>query len=484
MSQLPKKIIFLFILSLLLIPLITPKKIYAQNPQDIFNKSVEEMNNEKKDIRRQSAVDKQVRINGRDTNDADLGWTLYNLSNKVMCTSLDPEVCNTKQTAMGNMTQLIVTLYTYPPASALAYTRDLLANAGLVKPVHAQGIGFAGLTPFLGLWKASRNIAYGVLIIVMVAIGFMIIFRMKIDPKTVISLQAALPKIVLTLIIITLSYPIVGFLIDLMYLLMSIIISLVLNGVGGSMFGKDIAAWQTEFMTADIGDLGGSVFSGSGAALIGAIWNQVGGGAFVGSTLAPLLTLLAESLFSWWFLAIPSGILALIFVLGALFTFIRLLLLLLNSYIQLLISVILGPLLLLQEAIPGKSAFTEWLLNIMANLVVFPATAAIFLFSAVILHIGENNTGFWAPPFIGIGHDAGGANLFASLLSLGIIFLSPNLVAQIKKAFHPKPTIPFTAGTALAPLTGGVQTAMGAASQFYYLKMTFPKLFGEKGPGH
>ena len=346
-----------------------------------------------------------------------------------------------------------------------------LANAGLVDKAYAQGIGFAGLIPFLPLWVATRNIAYMILIIIMVAIGFMVIFQMKIDPKTIISVQAALPKIVLTLIIITLSYPIVGFLIDIMYLSMAILISVVVHGVGDKIgTSGDAVALQTYFMTADIGDLFKSVFyagtatlddfaKGFAPVLVGS--TAIGLGPILGIFLTSVTGLFIPILIA----AAPLLLFLLILGLGLLFTFIRLLLLLLNSYIQLIISVILGPLLLLQEAIPGRSAFSGWIMNIMANLVVFPATVLIFIF-AMFLTTSDTSGPSWMPPFIGIWP----RNFFNALLGLGVIFLSPTLVAQIKKAFHPKPVLPISAGTAFAPLTGGIQTSMGAASQFYYMQ--------------
>ena len=160
-------------------------------------------------------------------------------------------------------------------------------------------------------------------------------------------------------------------------------------------------------------------------------------------------------------------LLILVIGLGLLFTFIRLALMLLNSYIQLLISLILGPIFLLMEAIPGRSAFSEWILNIIANLVVFPATVVIILFAVFLATTQEAGSVTWAPPFIGIG---GKANLFNTFLGLGVIFLAPTLVAQIKKQFHPKPVLPISAGTAFAPATGGLQTTIGAASSYYYLR--------------
>src|SRR3990172_12628792 len=61
---------------------------------------------------------------------------------------------------------------------------------------------------------------------VMIVIGFLIMFRRQIDPHTVISIQNALPRIVLTLILITFSYAIVGLLIDLMYVILLLAYSL------------------------------------------------------------------------------------------------------------------------------------------------------------------------------------------------------------------------------------------------------------------
>ncbi len=484
MFRLPRKIflklfLFLFLISFFLF---VSKTQALAKPADSFN----DLNiNKAIDIEQnlqQQEKDDQTRIEIGRTNRISSLYTIVNFT----CFIAPCKGISTMETsALGGLAMLMGKTYQFPPASGIAWTRDVLANANLIKPAYAQGIGFAGLTPYLSFWKTTRNIAYIVLIIVMVTIGFMVIFRMKIDPKTVISVQAALPRIVMTLILITLSYPIIGFMIDIMYLSMAIIVSIIVNGAQGSIWGKDIAAWQTELMTADLGDLGGLAFTGSFTGL----WNAaISKGASFADITAMIASFIGFGIFTGPIgaftmvnavaggLLILPAILGLILVLGALFTFIRLFLLLLNSYIQLLISLILSPLLLLQEAIPGKSAFSEWILNIIANLVVFPATAAIFLFVSFLTFTAQSTTNEWMPPFIGIG--GGGTGMFRGILAMGIVFLSPNLVAQVKKMFHPKPIIPLTAGTAFAPLTGATQTAMGAASQFYYLKMTFPKLFG------
>ncbi len=398
--------------------------------------------------------------------------------------------------AIGVLAQAMGSMYAHPPASGFAWMSDTLANAGLIaKPAYAQGIGFAGLVPLLPLWKTSRNIAYSVLIIIMVIIGFMVIFRAKLDPKTVISVQAALPKIILTIILITFSYPIVGFMIDLMYLSIAIIIKLLVSGLTGIDIPSDVktmmdpALQQTEFITGGWWKLAGSVFNfnllvpffkqmflGAGgnlagfgiASLLGAIFAaQIGGYAAIGA-------------------AIPSLIILFIIFLGLLFTLFRLTFLLLNSYIQVLISLILGPLLLLKEAIPGQSAFSEWMQNLLANLVVFPATVGVIYGSWIFTAIAWRSN-LWGAPltFTGGGGDVGGSgNPLAIVMGLGIIFLAPNLIASVKKAFHAKPTLPLTAGSAFSPITGGAQTAMGAGQQFYYAKQMLggDERTGSKGP--
>lgn len=392
--------------------------------------------------------------------------------------------------AVGQVADVMAMLYDNPPASTYAYVQDLMANAGFipVKKAYAQGIGFTGLLPLLSLWKTSRDLAYGVIVIVMVIIGFMIIFRAKIDPKTVISIQAALPKIVLTLILITFSYPIAGFMIDLMYVVCGIVITLMAQAAGkagvlpGAENITDASIQMTGFFTGGIGKLFGSVFN---MGMIPAFVKQfilssginmaVGGVAiFVGILVAAtggIPALLAGGAI--------AGILVLIIGLGLLFTFIRLTMLLLNSYIQLLITVIIGPLLLLQEAIPGQSAFAQWIQNIIANLVVFPATIAVIYFSWIVTAVSMNGK-LWPAPLTPTGGGSDSGNPMAAFLGMGIIFLAPSLVASIKKAFHPKPTIPVTAGTAFSPATGAASTVMGAGSQFYYMQQMLNGIKGQK----
>lgn len=478
MYLLPKKVFILlfFILFSSLSFVVSVPKSFAVNPQQVFYPSLESLNNDENASWDNAAVTGKLNVNLLEQKRAEWGSIIKVIDDTLGCTN--PKRCNPQQTVLGTMAYATGAFYAYPVASGIAYTKDLLANAGIfVKPAYAQGIGFAGLSPLLPLWKTSRNISYIAITIVMISIGFMVIFRMKIDPKTVISVQAALPKIVLTLILITLSYPIVGFMVDLMYLVMAILISIVAGGSGQTQI---IAQQQSYFMTAGLPQLFGTVFLGTFAALPTLVITNL-----PIATPVELVAIIAGFLasFSNPFTAslaagalVLPGLLLLILFLGLLFTFIRIWLLLLNSYIQLLIALILGPIQLLAEAIPGKSAFTEWILNVMANLVVFPATVVILLFGKSLTSIPPTQPLF-TPPFLGVPF-VSGASGFPAFLGIGVLFLAPNLIAQIKKMFHPKPLLPVSAGTLFAPLTGATQTVMGGASQFYYMQSSLAALRG------
>ncbi|MBI2611600.1 hypothetical protein HYW54_02520 [Candidatus Gottesmanbacteria bacterium] len=387
-------------------------------------------------------------------------------------------------TVLGFLDNVMTVTYTNPPASLAWYTQDLLANAGLIQTTQAQGIGYNALLPLLPIWAAIRNVAYGILVIVMVAIGFMIIFRAKIDPKTVITVQAAIPKIIVTLLLITFSYAIAGFMIDLMYVSIALIVALFAPAAG--YVTSDL---QAHFLTADLLDLWSGIWGG-GLQSIPSLFSGLlvipellAGGALV--TLLIAHVALSPFLGIAILLVVP-GLMLLAIILGLLFTSIRMTLLLLNSYIQLLVAVILGPILLLQEAIPGRSAFSGWILNIIANLSVFPATVALLMFAWFLVSREYWNfssslpgMGGWGPPLLAGGQL--GQRVFPAFLGLGVIFLMPNLVVTVKKIFQPKPTIPISAGTMFSPLTGGISTAMGAASQMYYMKQMLPTSEGAHG---
>ena len=60
----------------------------------------------------------------------------------------------------------------------------------------------------LGLWKLARNAAYAILSIIMIVIGMMIMVRKKVNPQLVVTIENAIPRVILGIFLITFSYPI------------------------------------------------------------------------------------------------------------------------------------------------------------------------------------------------------------------------------------------------------------------------------------
>ena len=134
-----------------------------------------------------------------------------------------PIAFSSTDSALQGSAKAISFLYQQRPASSidyLAYVNQNLSNKKIVKPAYAQeGYGFRVLQPILPVWKALRNVSYFVFIIAFIVYGFMIMFRVKINPQTVISIQLALPKLIATLLLITFSYAIAGLIIDFFYII-------------------------------------------------------------------------------------------------------------------------------------------------------------------------------------------------------------------------------------------------------------------------
>ena len=117
------------------------------------------------------------------------------------------------------ITKAIASTYT-PPASGAYYVADAIDNIGISKTAYAQGFGYYGLQPFLTTWKVMRNFVYVAFSVVIIGVAISILMRQSLGGQNSVTVQQMLPNIIITLIVITFSYAIAGFLIDLMYWIM------------------------------------------------------------------------------------------------------------------------------------------------------------------------------------------------------------------------------------------------------------------------
>lgn len=501
-SRLTKPLLLFFIAIQLF--LISPPPSYAQNINDnwVFNLQTIGQSNDNAALG--GSAFEPTMFRGLFSTMA--GWACA-LSGLLFCTNNPAQVMNfQKNSAIGLSGNMIASLYT-PPASSIAWTMDTGRSLGLLpKPVYAQGIGFAGLNPVLGIWKAFRNIAYVIMALIMFVIGFMIMFRKKIDPKTVVTVQNSLPRIVITLLLITFSYAIAGLMIDLMYLVFYLMINVLVqnsNGIlspgtlnnyvtGGfptaatALFSagwasiNDIirffnpgAATMEQWLTSVVPDFGAQI----GGAIL-----YIFGGSFAGGPVVGLLVL--------WLLV----------TIAIIFAMVRIFFMLLSAYINVIISIIFAPLQLLLEAFPGGDGFMSWIKNLLSNLAVFPITAVMLLIGTILTNAGDKIAGgagnLWLPPLLGIGTliptidqtymplfgltPAPGTNAAhgaAGLIGLGILSTIPSVVNGLKEALKAKPPVNAGIGAVIGPMGGGLSQLMQFAYQY---RIIFGSHGGEK----
>lgn len=408
-----------------------------------------------------------------------------------------PTSLNFQKGALSGIGGSIAAIYNNPPASTNEYARDMGRTLGfLPRAANAQGIGFSGLSTLLPLWKIFRDISYGVLAIILIAVGLMVMFRKKIDPKTVVTVQNSIPRIVVALLLVTFSYAIVGLLIDGMYLLIALAISMISNSSLGPSIGKALSVsgslcnsavsqvvnntlgngfdptWTTKEATDNLfsgGIMGwGRFFFGSG---LGA-WNDVGG-ALSGnnpvvkglSVIVPgILGLLVgggKGLVAGLTIFSGPGLLILIILLVLLFGFIRILFMLIDAYINIIIALLTAPFQLVLEAIPGSTSFASWMRHLISKLIVFPITIMLLLVAAI-LTSSDVSTSIWAPPLLSGG---GGTYGMAGIIGLGMLLVIPTFVAGIQKSMKAEPAIPGGLGPIFGPLGQGVGSIMNIAYQ-------------------
>ena len=346
--------------------------------------------------------------------------------------------------AIGGITNLIAAMYANPPASSVEYFADLGRNLGIAKPVYAQGTGFEGLKPILPLWKAFRNVAYLFFAIIFVIIGFAIMFRVKLNPQTVISIQNAIPRVVIALILVTFSYAIAGLLIDLIYILIAL--------------GIALANSFNLIPTSDIKRLHDLLGTGGFVDLIKVVYGSTtlqfwGTLAAIGALVGAAVGLIVDpSKIAGLAIGAASGagLFTLIMAVILIFVLFRLLIELIKAYISIILAVIFGPLQIMIGVLPGtQMGFGSWLRNLFANIAVFPAVAIFIIIArTLILHIETNR--LWIPPMIG-----GIGTTVAGIIGFGMLLLLPKVPQMVKEALQVKP---FPYGVAIGEALGPLRT--------------------------
>ncbi len=482
-------------------------------------------------------------INDRELNKTKEGKILVLGYRALMC-GLIGETCtnnpadadkNFNHSLFGQAVNLMVLPYKNPPASGAYWAYSGLQNAGFVpKTFAAEGVGFASLRPIQDLWKIFRDLSYILLVLFLIIIGFMIMFRVKVNPQTIVKLENSLPRIILALILITFSFAIAGFLIDLMYVIILVGISSIAQVNIGDLKIANVANLQNRYIGAGMGDLfpiGGDIFQvglalvdilpgiirgvfkgviafivtnfivfmflggegglkeffsnfkgitgllGGGLSVFG-IGGSATGGFSIGN-LPGVPSWLVQLFFFLLIFPYGAGILiGLIFAFTLFFFVFRVFFLLMSSYIKILLLVIFAPIILLGGVFPGKNIFMFWLKNLVAELITFPLVIFLMLVGYAITNGNIAEGRLFRPPFL-YGIDV---NAFGVLIGMGIVLLIPNLIKAVKTALGLKgPGLGFSPGLFFGGIGGVGSAASGGLNKFYYASAGLQNLIGDRG---
>ncbi len=284
--------------------------------------------------------------------------------------------------------------------------------------IYAQDSGYDQLmgSGIVDLWRLARNIAYMFFVVVFIIAGFMIMFRHKLGGQTMVTVYNTLPSIVVGLILVTFSFAIVGFIIDIGALFIRVV-----DGV--------LAVDGTVDPTSPIG-----------------IWKAYSGN-IIGYSVTRMLTLeLLPMILA--FLIIPGfrlvagligGFLLLTLVIVILYASIKVFFTLVKAYIGILFNAISSPLVFAVATIPGRQAvMKDWFNSVVKNVLVF-----VLVFILVNLPIYFMKNGMEFDLFSGdLGSGRGQASavtvIIMTAVSIYMLFLAANVPKMLDEYF-PKP---------------------------------------------
>lgn len=293
------------------------------------------------------------------------------------------------------------------------------ASENSANSVYAAESGYDYLltTGISGLWEKVRNIAYVLFIIVLIAAGFMIMFRHKIGGQVAVTVMSTIPNVVVSLLLVTFSFAIVGLIMNLGGILVNVLGGVLELGTDKVIIDNFFSVFGAFFK----GDTGGG--AASGTLLTGAVTALAGNaglGALTAASVTGALPVIAGAVVLAGIIAVILGIIVLGVVLWASF---KVFSTLLKAYAGLLMDTILAPLYLLISAIPGQEQKrTDWFNRVLKNVLVFPV---VFFFVNIGTYLVKNVDSLALPS----GLTGGAANqdiadwLTALLIRVFIVYL-------------------------------------------------------------
>lgn len=356
---------------------------------------------------------------------------------------------------------LLKTVFADRELSGVTYVKGVVRKLHLIPQAEAQeGFGFTeALLPIQAMWRASRDIAYGLFVVVALILAFMIMFRVKIAPQVVITAQSALPKILIAVVLVTFSYAIAGFIIDFMYVVIGLISLLAtkffppwLDFTSTKIFNM-MTLGQPISINVQFGVLGlfvtyliyfafvAALVIGASIGLLGILLGLAGLNTLLVAGFGPMLSLLALITFLIVFIIL-------------IWMYLKTLFMLFKAYAGVLLLTIFAPFQILVGTVIPSLGFGRWLRSFVANLSVFVVTGMLFILAYA----------FISQALISIGN----AILDESdLLTLLNLLFGTNIVGNLGNILGG------TSSAAWPPLLGALGGSGDAAVAFLFLGVSF-----------
>jgi hypothetical protein len=348
--------------------------------------------------------------------------------------------------------------------SGVTYFKHAIQKWHLVPEVQAQeGVGFDSFKIIGDLWKITRNLSYLFFVIIAIIFSFMIMFRVKISPQVVISVQSALPKIIMAVILVTFSFAIAGFMVDLMYVFIGIVS---IAFASGNLIETPLLFFN--FINGQVPIVRDGVFTifiYSGIYII----------LFMGAIFMSFIAALASFSTSGSIVSLLLFVFVIILLVILVVNLFKTIFMLYKNLAQVYLAVIIGPLQITMGTIFPGGGIGPWLKGLMSKLLVFPLTGILYFISfkfliksvqissyatiteniaqayleQVSIHffrgftVGallDNVTGLgelWAPPML--GNAASSSGIAFILMSLTCIMIIPKIDKAISSFMAGKP---------------------------------------------
>jgi hypothetical protein len=282
------------------------------------------------------------------------------------------------------------------PFSGIAYVKSLVTKITTTPTANAQGFGYTtALEPFKEMWTASRDIAYSLFVFAAIILAFMVMFKVKLSPQTAVTVQSAIPKLIIGLILVTFSYAIAGFMVDLMYVVYGLL------SIVGSRFmpvtGSDDVSPVLIYNLMTIGPyLNIPVIGHLGTGLIGFffLYLVLFAVAFLivalltlglfGAAIVGAITLLAApaigtiALLLFFLLLVITIIIVVVMILKTAFA-------LAKAFANVILLTIFAPFQLMLGTFIPSMGFGAWVKSFISNLGVFVGVSFMFLLATIFL---------------------------------------------------------------------------------------------------